>query len=123
MRDYTKLDLSGLSQREVMEYALADDDFGKTPFEYFQYIAVEVDALENIQDATENEVGQAFKAIAEYCLTGRIPDYQSFTSSGVKMLVRSIIHAHEKRMESEYVRHYRQYVSVQQKKQEKANGK
>lgn len=123
MRDYTKLDLNAMSQREVLEYAYADEDFNKTPFEYFQYVAVEVDALENIQDATELEVGQAFKAIAQYCLTGRIPDYQAFTSSGVKMLVRSIIHAHDKRMEAEFVRHYRQYVSVQKKAQEKNNNK
>ena len=123
MRDYRKLDLTGLSTREVMEYALSDDDFDRRPHHYFQYVAVEIDALQNVQDATESEVGQAFKAIAEYCLTGEMPDYQSFASSGVKMLVRSIIHAHEKRMESEYVRHYRQYVSVQRKAQEKANGK
>ena len=122
MRDYRCFE-DGDIKALTVEDALADDDFGKSPWDYFQYIAIEQDQVENILDATDLEVGQAFKAISTYCKTGCHPEYSSFSSSGVKMLVRSIIHAHEKRMNSEYIRHYRQFVAAQKKAQEKTLGK
>jgi hypothetical protein len=76
--------------------------------------------MENvIFDFTIDEAGEALVAIADFCVNGTEPDYTCFSSSAVKGMVRSVISAHKRRMNGEYLRHYRQFVATQAKKQAK----
>lgn len=115
MKDYTSIDTSQLT----IEDALADELFNRTPFDYFEYIAIGADVIEGLPDFTVEEAGEVFKAVANYCITGQYPEYGEMGTTAVKVTVRGLIHAHEKRMNSEYLRHYRQFVSTQAKKQAK----
>lgn len=115
MRDYTSIDTAALT----VDDALADELFNKTPYDYFEYIAIGADVIEGIPDFTVSEAGEVFKAVADYCITGQYPDFATMSTTAVKVTVRSLIHAHERRMNVEYLRHYKQFVASQAKKQAK----
>lgn len=115
MIDYTCIDTSNLT----VEDAMADEMFGKTPYDYFEYICFGADVIEGIPDFTRNEAGEVLQAVANYCITGQYPDFSKMSTTAVKVTVRSLIHAHERRMNAEYLRHYRQFVATQAKKQAK----
>ena len=119
MKDYRGIDISTLT----VEDALGDEDWGRTPFDYFQYFAIPAEVLEGLPDFTTEEAGETLKAIADYCISGQYPDISRMCSTAVKITVRTLIHGHQQRMNSEYLRHYRQYVAAMAKKQEQAEKK
>lgn len=118
MRDYTDIDPSTLT----VEDAQADELFRKTPGDYFEFIALDASILESVAfDFSLDEAGEALMAIADFCVNGTEPEYSAFSSTAVKGLVRSAIKAHKRRMDSEFLRHYRQFVAAQAKRQAKEN--
>lgn len=122
MKDYAAVavDLSTMTHDDAVEYALADEAFKKKPQDFFAYVCIDKAILKSVLlDFSIDEAGEAFMFIADYCTNGTEPDYTSMSSTAVKLAVRSIIDAHEKRMNAEFVRHYRQFVATQAKKQAK----
>lgn len=116
MKDYRSIDTAALT----LDDALADEVFHKDPWDYYEFIAINADVMESIdQDFTLEEAGEVLKILARYCNTGNYPDYSQMSTTAVKATVRTLIHAHDMRMKSEYLRHYRQFVTSQQKKQER----
>ena len=124
MKDYKNIDVSSLT----VDDALADEQFGKRPVDYFDYACIGAEQLESVfYDLTISEAGEVLKHYADYCMVslhdpedGYNPDYEpnfkEMSSAAVKGMVRTLVKSHRKRMESEFLRHYRQYVSVQKKK-------
>lgn len=116
MRDYRDIDTSTLT----VDDALNDELFTKTPQSYFEYTCFDRSVMENVVfDCTIDEAGEALMAIADFCVNGTEPDYSCLSSAAAKGMVRSVIGAHKRRMEHEYLRHYKQFVAVQAKKQAK----
>lgn len=116
MLDYTSIDTSTLT----VDDALNDRTFNKTPRDYYEYTCFDASIMENvIFDFTIDEAGEALMAIADFCVNGTEPDYSVFSTTAVKGMVRNVIGAHKKRMNAEYLRHYRQFVATQARKQAK----
>lgn len=108
MLDYASIDTSMLT----VEDALNDTLFNRTPQDYYEYTCLDASIMEAvIFDFTIDEAGEALMAIADFCVNGTQPDYRVFTTTAVKGMVRSAISAHQKRMNAEYLRHYRQFVA------------
>lgn len=118
MRDYTSIDTKELT----VDDALADELFGKKPRDYYEYTAFDSAVMESvILDFTKDEASELLFAVADFCVNGTEPDYSVLSTTAVKSTVRSLINAHNRRMNSEYLRHYRQFVATQAKKQAKEN--
>jgi len=117
MTDYTQIDTDLLT----LEDALSDEEWGKSPWDYLQFVALDVGTLEGFNDFTDEELAQTMRAIAQYAATGAVPDYSGMCSTAVKITVRTLVRSHDARMNAEYLKHYKQYVSVMRKKQTKQN--
>lgn len=114
MTDYTSIDTAALTYEDAIE----DEAFNKKPSDYFEYVALDASIIQSIiQDFGIDEAGEAIMYIADFCANGTEPDYTSMSTTAIKIVVRSVISNHEKRMMSEYLRHYRQFVKAQAKKQ------
>lgn len=116
MTDYTTIaiDTAALTYEDAIE----DEAFNKKPSDYFEYVALDASIIQSIiQDFGIDEAGEAIMYIADFCANGNEPDYTSMSTTAIKIVVRSVISNHEKRMMAEYLRHYRQFVKAQAKKQ------
>ena len=115
MTDYTTIDTAALTYEDAIE----DEAFNKKPSDYFEYVALDASIVKSIiQDFNIDEAGEALMFIADYCTNGgNEPDYTSMSTTAIKLTVRTVISNHERRMKAEYLRHYRQFVKAQAKKQ------
>ena len=50
-----------------------------------------------------------------YCIDGVTPNYSALQSAAVKIAVRSIVAGHQRRMNTEYLKRYKQYVGAKQR--------
>ncbi len=113
MKDYSKVNPDAMTIEDIMQ----DAEWGKRPSDYFSYLAVSDALLESMcMDFNDHEIGEIMRTIAEYCITGVLPDYTTMCSSGVKSTVRALIRDHDKRMEAEYRKHYKQYIAAKKGK-------
>lgn len=116
MIDYTSIDTSTLT----VDDAMADELFKKSPRDYFEYTCFDASIMESvICDFSLDEAGEVLMTVADFCVNGTEPDYSALSTTAVKATVRTIINAHTRRMNAEYLRHYRQFVASQAKKQAK----
>ena len=118
MNDYRQVDVSSLT----IDDALQDKEWGKAPWDYFAFIAIDASVVEGFTDYTDAELAETMRAVAAYCTTGAYPDYSAMKTTAAKITVRTLIRDHEARMNAEYLKHYRQYVSAMKKKQEQKKG-
>lgn len=114
MSKYTGIDTKNLT----LDDALNDTDWGKQPRDYLKYITLEFPILQSIaEDYTAEETKRLMQVLALYYVDGVTPDYTSIPSSAVKQAVRVTIAGQQARIESEYLKHYRQYVTAVQKRE------
>lgn len=116
MTDYRQMDVSTLT----LDDALNDAEWGKRPWDYVSFVAIDTGILESFADFTftDAELVETMRAVAVYCVTGEQPDYASMGTTAVKMAVRMLIRAHDARINAEYLKHYKQYVAAMKKKQD-----
>lgn len=118
MNDYRQVDVSTLT----LEDALSDREWGRRPCDYFSFLALDAGVLEGFTDFTGAELAETMRAVAAYCVTGEVPDYSSMGTTAVKLAVRTIIRNHDARINAEFLKHYKQFVTATKKKQEQAAG-
>lgn len=109
--DYRNVDISTLT----VDDALHDADWGKRPCDFFKYVTIDTAVLTTLDDFTDDEIAQSMRAIRAYCLAGVLPDYSTMKSTAIKVAVRSVIAAHEERMNGEYLRRYKQFAGAKQR--------
>lgn len=115
MTDYRQVDVTTLT----FDDALNDTEWGKRPWDYVAFVAIDAGVLEGFADFTDAELAETMRAVAAYCVTGAQPDYGSMGTTAVKIAVRTMIRAHDARINAEYLKHYKQYVAAMKKKQDK----
>lgn len=114
MSKYLDMDSKNLT----LDDALNDADWGKQPKDYLRYVTLEFAILQSIaDDYTSDETKRLMQVLALYYVDGIEPDYSTIESSAVKQAVRVTITGQQARIESEYLRHYRQYVTAVQKRE------
>lgn len=112
MNDYRLVDVTTLT----VEDALNDSEWDKLPKSYFSFLALDAGVLEGFVDFTDAELAETMRAVAAFCMTGELPDYNGMGTTAVKLAVRTIIRDHKARLRAEYLKHYKQYVSAKKKK-------
>jgi len=108
--DYKDIDVSALT----VEDALADENWHKSPYDFFEYVTIDKAVLDTFIDMDDDEIVEIMRIVRSYCMDGLEPDYSKIKSSTVKLSVRSIMQAHSKRMNEEYIRRYRKFVGGKQ---------
>lgn len=117
MSKYTGINVRSLT----LEDALNDSDWGKKPVDYMKYITIDFPILQSIaEDFTADEAKRFISVLALYYVNGVKPDFSTIHSSGVKQALRITINAQTERLESVYLTHYKQYVSVMQKQEKQS---
>ena len=112
MTDYSKLKIETLT----IDDALNDLQWNHKPSDFAEYVAIDFALLRTItSDFCADDIQEAMVKIGEYCLDGCLPDYGSMKSTAAKTAVRMCIAAHDKRINSEYLKKYKQYVGGKQK--------
>ena len=119
MTDYRQVDVTTLT----LDDALNDAEWGKRPWDYVAFVAIDAGVLESFADFNDAEIAETMRAVAAYCVTGEQPDYGSMGTTAVKIAVRTLTHNHDARINAEYLKHYKQFVSAKKKKQEQTGVK
>lgn len=116
MSKYTGVNVAGLT----LEDALADAEWGKKPGDYLKYVTLDCAIFQSIKDRDFSmETWWEFGLVLTDCvLNGREPDYSKLDSS-VKYPLRSTIRDFKERLNSEFLKHYRQYVAAVQRNEGK----
>ena len=116
MINYGSIDVTTLT----LEDALSDESWGRRPWDYTAFLAVDVTVLEGFaSDFTDAEIVETMRAISAYCVSGEVPDYDHMSTTAVKVTVRTLVRTHDARLNTEFLKHYRQYVSAMKKRQDK----
>lgn len=115
MTDYRQVDVTTLT----FDDAYNDAEWGKRPWDYVAFAAIDTGVLESFDDFSDEELSETMRAVAAYCVKGLLPDYDEMRTTAVKIAVRTMIRAHDARINAEYLKHYKQYVTAMKKKQDK----
>lgn len=111
MTDYLEKDINAIT----VEEAMADDEWGLKPGDVTEYIGIDIPVLATFADFTDQELIETMRTVTAYYVDGVIPDYSTLRSAAVKIAVRSIIAGHQRRMNTAYLKRYKQYVGAKQR--------
>lgn len=119
MRDSTKD--TDTKEQLTLEDALNDAEWGKQPSNFCEYVTVDTAVLASFADFTDEEIAEAMRAIAAFCLDDTSPDYHAMKSTAAKVVTRAVIASHEKRMNGEFLRRYKMYRGAKQRQEQLRN--
>lgn len=114
MRDYLEIDVKSLT----VDDALNDVEFSKRPKDFCRYVAIDSAVLDAIEDFEPEELYVMMRTIRDYVIDGLMPDYSKL-STAARISARLIITNHKQRMESEYLKAYKQFVGGKQGQQKR----
>lgn len=106
MMDYSGIEIKDLT----LDDALNDAEWDKRPADISTFAAVDKPIMRGLRRLTDGEKAAFIDALCDYMLDGTIPAYDGLPT-GVSIMLDTLIDAHERRINGEYLKQYKRYVN------------